>query len=205
MDDQTSKLLAQVIINLTEAAGRNTVGAVSDKIKKAKAGKDKDKTIRELEEIVNDVINDKIELERIAKTLENELVSQRISDKDIDFIAKSVIPIIEKLVQNDPKQKAYIDTIKTLLSKEILQVMQLIGFNYREAIGSPLTQLCANAIKNVVKTDDKQELARLNVENQNNLMLLSQNVDAHNRFVRLIGREDLITQIKDDRCRRSGE
>lgn len=197
MDDQTSKIVAQTIANLAEVIARNTIGAVSDKIKSAKAGHDKDKTIAELENLVNQVVNDKIELERIAKTLENELVSQQISDKDIDFIVKSVIPKVEEFTKDDPKQQTYIDGIKSLLSKEMLQVMQLVGFNYREAIGAPLTQLCASAIRNLADTQDKQALAKLNIQNEIGLVQLSQDKNAYNRFVRLIRRSDLIVPDED--------
>ena len=34
-----------------------------------------------------------------------------------------------------------------LLNKDTLKTMQLLGFNYREAIGEPLTEVCANTIK----------------------------------------------------------
>lgn len=204
MDDQTSKIIAQTVANLAEVTARNTISAVSDKIKKAKTNRDQAKTITELDEIINDLIKDKIELERIAKTLENELVSQQISDKDIEFIVKSAIPKVEEFTKDDPKQQTYIDAVKGLLSKEMLQVMQLIGFNYREGIGAPLTQLCANAIRSLADTQNKQELAKLDVEREISLIKLSQDKDAYNRFARLISRTDLTaseetcTNKKDD-------
>lgn len=36
--------------------------------------------------------------------------------------------------------------IKDLISVDTLKTMQLLGFNYKAAIGEPLTQICANAI-----------------------------------------------------------
>ena len=198
MDDQTSKILAQTLANLAEVAARNTIGAISDKIKTAKAKKDQAETINELSDIINNLIEDKIELERIARTLENELVSQRISDDDISFIVNTVIPMVEQLTKSDPKQQTYIDAIKSLLSKETLKVIQLIGFDYREAIGVPLTRLCANVIQNMANTDDKQALAKLNIENEIGLVSLSQNKDAYDRFARLIRRDELIASSDDD-------
>lgn len=35
-----------------------------------------------------------------------------------------------------------------LLNKDTLKTMQLLGFNYKEAIGEPLTEVCSNAIRN---------------------------------------------------------
>ncbi|MCE2352734.1 hypothetical protein MKI28_00515 [Streptococcus thermophilus] len=34
-----------------------------------------------------------------------------------------------------------------LLNKDTLKTMQLLGFNYKEAIGEPLTEACSNAIR----------------------------------------------------------
>ena len=40
------------------------------------------------------------------------------------------------------------EQIKELISVDTLKTMQLLGFNYKAAIGEPLTQICANAISN---------------------------------------------------------
>ena len=36
--------------------------------------------------------------------------------------------------------------LKDLICVDVLKAIQLLGFNYKEAIGEPLTQICANAI-----------------------------------------------------------
>ena len=38
------------------------------------------------------------------------------------------------------------EQIKELISVDTLKTMQLLGFNYKAAIGEPLTEICANAI-----------------------------------------------------------
>lgn len=182
--------------NLVEVAARNTVSRIASSVKKAKAGHDKDKIIRELEDLINSLTADKIELERLAKVLENELIAQRLSEENIVFIVDSIIPKIEELTKRDPKQQTYLNAIKSLLSKDTLQVMQLIGFNYKSAIGEPLTQLCANAIKSITdKTDDK-DMAKLRTENEIALVQLSQDEAAYNRFAKLIGRDNLVEPDK---------
>ena len=43
---------------------------------------------------------------------------------------------------------------------DTLKTMQLLGFNYKAAIGEPLTQICANAITNLgnkQKTNSNQQ------------------------------------------------
>lgn len=44
----------------------------------------------------------------------------------------------------------------TLLNKDTLKTMQLIGFNYKQAIGEPLTEACATAIKNKFITQNSK-------------------------------------------------
>lgn len=39
--------------------------------------------------------------------------------------------------------------IKDIINIDTLKTMQLLGFNYKEAIGVPLTNLCANTIMNI--------------------------------------------------------
>lgn len=41
------------------------------------------------------------------------------------------------------------EQIKELISVDTLKTMQLLGFNYKAAIGDPLTQICATAISNI--------------------------------------------------------
>ena len=38
------------------------------------------------------------------------------------------------------------EQLKELISVDTLNTMQLLGFNYKAAIGEPLTEICANAI-----------------------------------------------------------
>lgn len=40
-----------------------------------------------------------------------------------------------------------IEPFKQLISKETLKSMQLLGFNFRKAIGEPLTECCASFIE----------------------------------------------------------
>lgn len=200
MEDPAVKIIAQTVADLTAAAARNTVGAVANKVSAAKKRHDQAKTVTELESLINELVNDKIEVERIAKTLENELVSQQISDADIDFIVNTIVPMVEKFTEDDAKQQEYIDIAKQLLSKETLKVMQLIGFNYREAIGKPLTILCGDAIGRLSPKSkvNQVELSVATAKNQTALAQLSADKESYDRFARLLGREDLIIESEKE-------
>lgn len=49
------------------------------------------------------------------------------------------------LVENAEKDS--MNQLVALLNKDTLKTMQLLGFNYKEAIGEPLTEVCSNAIR----------------------------------------------------------
>ncbi|MGB4800511.1 MAG: hypothetical protein WBP03_03275 [Candidatus Saccharimonadales bacterium] len=194
MDDANAKLLAELGVKLTESAVRNTAGAISDKISSIKAKRDDKQTIRELEDIVNNLLDDKSELVRIAQAYEQELVSQKISDEDITYITDTLVPLIEKFVggiedeAERAKNQAYLDTIKSVVSKEMITVMQLVGFNFKQAVGEPLTLLIRRLIESKMPINDA-ELKRLNVINSNLSIEVAKDEAATNRLMKLLGRE----------------
>ena len=135
--------LTQLAINLGEVAIKNTAQTVYNKISAIKAKKDDKETINTLTEIVNDLIADKNELINISKCYENELVAQKISDEDITYITERLVPIFKSFITDE----AQLTAINSLLSTETLKILQLLGFNYKEAIGEPLTKLVAQFIQ----------------------------------------------------------
>ena len=137
--------------NLVEITARNTASIINDKIKRVKAKKEDKKTIGEMEEIINDLINDKYHLERIAKSFEEELITQKITDKDIEYITKNIIPIISNFIPEENREQ--LEQLKKLLSVESLTIMQLIGFNYKKAIGEPLTMLLRKNIEQLIPSN----------------------------------------------------
>ena len=51
----------------------------------------------------------------------------------------------EKISHRQSQVESY-EQLKELISVDTLKTMQLLGFNYKAAIGEPLTEICANAI-----------------------------------------------------------
>jgi hypothetical protein len=148
-------------VQLADVGVRNTAGAIADRVGASRARKKHEETIAELEEIVNDLLADKSELVRIAHAYEAELVAQRISPTDIEYIATHFVPILEQLVSSVPSDdeasvQAMIELFKPLLSVETVTILQLLGFNFRQAIGEPLTELVAHLISSRVPTTGAQ-------------------------------------------------
>jgi hypothetical protein len=145
VDPQLQTLGAQ----LAEVMVRNSAFAIGDKIRAAKARREDQETIAELEAMVNDLVADKSELVRIANAYEDELVAQRLAKEDIEYISKNLIPLLGELMASSaqPEQaKGFQDIVQKLLSVETVTVLQLVGFNFRKAIGEPLTELVAGYI-----------------------------------------------------------
>lgn len=160
MDPETSKVIGQ----LTTIAVRNTATIIHDKINASKAKKNDQETIAELTEIIQDLLSDKQDLQMISESLKDELVSQKLSDEDFDFIDQTVIPTIEKIVPDDnEKTIANIEKLKPLLSRNTLHVLQTLGFNFKRGIGEPLTDLLSSLIKGMDnKQSDELSVAMLN-------------------------------------------
>lgn len=107
---------------------------------------------------MNDLIADKNELIGVATAFEQELVAQRISDKDITYITTTLLPVVEQLANfadNAEQAGDALDAIKSLVTPETLTIMQLVGFNFRRAIGEPLTTLIERLILSRVPAPDQ--------------------------------------------------
>jgi predicted helicase len=143
MDPQLQTLGLQ----LADTAVRHTAASVGIRISAVKAKKNNQETIAELEQIVNDLQSDRSELVRIAQAYEDELVAQRISNSDIEYISNSFVPALQQIIESAPASEGHdvataqqvITFLQPLLSVEMVTVLQLVGFNFRKAIGEPLT------------------------------------------------------------------
>lgn len=163
-------ILQSLSVQLAETAVRNTAGAVTDRIGVARARKRDAETVSELEEIVSELLADKAELTRIAQSFEQELVAQRITAEDVQYIADHLVPLMLRLAeqsgQSNIEELAAI--VEPLLSVETVMVLQLLGFNFRRAIGEPLTELVQQLITSRAPADveSSSELRRLQLEHE---------------------------------------
>jgi hypothetical protein len=196
VDPQVAQQIADLGIRLGDTVLRNTAGAIANRIQTVKAKKNDKETINELEEIINSLISDKNELVQIAQAYEQEFVAQQISEDDIEYITTSFIPVLKDLIkQTSSDQNAVgatniekgIDSLKPLLSVEMLTVLQLVGFNFKKAIGEPLTLLLQKFITSRVPADPQSNLEynkllmTFNIE----LLKVAQDKDSSDRWERL--------------------
>ena len=194
----TNQLLINLGIKLTEIVASSTVSIISDKISKAKTLSDKDRTIQELESIIDGLISDKRQLIEIGQKYEEVTSFQKLTDEDVLYVTKSILPVLEELLSKasglstDPDAPAQlqqiIDVIKPIISVETFNVLQMLGFNFRDAIGAPLTELIKSFILSKSKNDNKDNLS-ISINNANTeYYRFLQNEEAVNRFKELTGK-----------------
>ena len=89
---------------LAAILGKKTVEALFDKINAIKKKGEKDEIINNLEEIINELISDKNRLIQISQAYEEKLIAQKITTKEINYITESIIPLLEKLVDESDSE-----------------------------------------------------------------------------------------------------
>ena len=176
---------------LATIAGKRSVETIFDKIRTLKQKGDKDEIIRNLEEIINDLISDKNQLIQISQAYEENLITQKITQEEIDYIVNSIIPVLEEILKQSnqgesEKIQSGLDILKPILSKDIFNIMQILGFNFKQAIGEPLTELVASLIRSkIVATEKNLEFQMLAEHRDVECLKICQDEDAYDRFMRM--------------------
>lgn len=141
--------LIQLGTTLAEVAAKNSFSYIGNKMKSAKTKKTLEEQSLAYSQIINDLLDDKLSLERIANQYKDMYEKVTISDDDINYLQSTLEQAVNILMQFTPSMednRKSIDTLIKLLNKDTLKTMQLIGFNYKDAIGIPLTEACSNII-----------------------------------------------------------
>lgn len=152
-------VLAPIIAELAVVAGRTSVGAIRDRIRAAEATKNDRDVIAAQGEIINELIQDKNELVRLGEGLREQFVAQQISGEQLTWLTDKIVPLLEKwtlegAADEEAREKAEkgFETIKELLDPELLELAQVLGFNYKYAIGEALSELIHQAIVGASKS-----------------------------------------------------
>lgn len=145
MDEYSIRLAA----SFAETIGRHSYDWASTKMTQAKEKKKAEEQQVVYEEIINSLLQDKSDLEFVARQYKTLYENITISDEDIEYLQQTMEKVAELLIpmtSTESKKQENIDVLINLINKDTLKTMQLLGFNYKKAIGEPLTEVCANAI-----------------------------------------------------------
>ncbi len=157
MEAAYSEAIAEMGISLASIALKGTASIVDKKIKALKSEKDIEKIKAAYGEIINELITEREDTNRIAQAYKSELERIVISDEDIAHLQKTVESLLEIIRDYNPGFP--LDTceqIRRLISIDTLKTMQLLGFNFKKAIGEPLTIICEEAILSLSKNKRSQ-------------------------------------------------
>lgn len=108
------------------------------------------------EELINELVAERAQAIALAQAYEAELRRYEITEEDIEHLhatASNALDVINSFSPGTNTQA--FEQLKSLISVDTLKAMQLLGFNYREAIGEPLTKVCARAIETKLQVKPK--------------------------------------------------
>ena len=168
---------------------QNTASIVAEKVQSIKAKRNDKEAVAELTEIINDLVEKNAQLQSLAQAYKQELVAQQITEEDIEYITEMLMPLVEKMLaaSEKPVPQSTFDVMKELLSKETFNVMQLLGFNFKQAIGAPLTHLLSDFISNQSPAAKGENTQHALLSLQLKLVDLAQDPESYERYLRLIG------------------
>lgn len=126
---------------------------VTKKIEFAKQKKDIQSQQITYEEIINSLLEERLELQRAAQYYQELYESVNITDNDIEYLHNTLLKAVDILgaIGGETTNKFALQTLIKLLDKDLLKTMQLIGFSYKDGIGRPLTELCASKLLSLGK------------------------------------------------------
>lgn len=145
-------------LSLSEVIAKNSISLVGSRMALAREKKDLESQSLAYTEIINDLLKDKNDLSLIAREYKEAYEQITISDDDIEYLHRTlskVIEVLNSMGATDPETNKSMDDLIQLLNKDTLKTMQLIGFNYKEAIGKPLTDACSEAIRTTLTVKPK--------------------------------------------------
>lgn len=182
-------------IQLAAIASKKSVEVIFDKIRAVKQKGNTDEIIRNLEEIINELIADKNQLIQISQAYEEQIITQKMTDNEIEYITNSVVPLLENLLEQTGGEQAEsiqngLDIMKPILSKETFNIMQILGFNFKKAIGEPLTKLVESFISSKIQDSSNKamDLQILQIQREVEYIKLSQNEEAYKRLMDMYGK-----------------
>lgn len=155
--DELKEQAIQAGIMLTNTLAKNTASWVSTKIAQVKKKNEVEEIHKQYEEIINHLLEDNFELQRISMTYQSLYEQLTITDEDIEHLQRTLKRTLELFIKYDQsyeENRESLELIIELINVDTLKSMQLLGFNYNAAIGEPLTIACSNFIKNKLSVED---------------------------------------------------
>ncbi|QRV01767.1 hypothetical protein JTE88_06645 [Arcanobacterium phocisimile] len=141
-------VVASLAKDLAVLSAKKAASGISALFTANRLKKNIDEMCNSYEEIINELIQDRSQAIAIAQAYQAELERYTISDDDIKHLHNTIAHALNLLSQFSPDSNIDgLESISSLISVDTLKAMQLLGFNYKTAIGEPLTNACAEFIE----------------------------------------------------------
>ncbi len=138
---------------LVELTFNRTADWISSKINGAKTIKNIDELNGYYQDMFNQLLQDKMDLISLVHEYKAALEEAKINDEDLENVRltmANIFNVITSYMETEVERtgeggdnldnlKETLPTILKLVNTNTLQTMQILGFNYKEAIGKPLT------------------------------------------------------------------
>ena len=161
MDDLYAQHIAELGVELGKMAVKGIASAVRKRVKVIKNEKNIEDIRNAYDEIISELLTEREEAVHIAQEYRSEVERINISEEDIKHLQATItkaLDIFKKFGEFDENdQLNSFEQIKELITVDTLKTMQLLGFNYKAAIGEPLTEICAQAIRNLGPKGNKNK------------------------------------------------
>ena len=92
--------LMQANVQLGKYIGQQSTIGIRDRLRVSKESKSDKENINVLEEIIQELLAEKNQLIQIAQVYDEQVVAQKISEEDVEYIATNIFPLLEKLLDN---------------------------------------------------------------------------------------------------------
>ena len=141
--------IASAGVQLAVLASKNVAGVVANRFQAIRTKKSLEEACNSYEEIINELIAERSQIIAIAQAYETELKRYTLGDEDIEYLQSTASAALDAMAAFSPGTNLEsLGSLKSLISVDTLKAMQLLGFDYKKAIGDPLTEVCARAITN---------------------------------------------------------
>lgn len=175
--------IAVTAATLKSILNSNLANRAMDMMSTAKKQGDKDKTIEAYESFFANLIDENQQLKVIALAYKDEYEQINLREEDIEYLHKTAARLInvfspkvtddDKLILKEQghseeaiakhvldleKQRSNFEEGIELIQVDTLRTMQLLGFNYKQAIGEPLTKIVSQLILNTINSENSENI-----------------------------------------------
>ena len=165
MTAENTKSLTEKDNMLKSLVESETLHNINYKIQELKEVKDAKILINDYNNIVNELIQERAKAILLAQMYRAEFDNIVINDKDIEHLQNTIKNFFDLIVQSykfelDQDNEEQMKTIKiyeqelhsltNMINADTIKTLFLMGFDFREAIGKPMTDLCARSIRSTI-------------------------------------------------------